>query len=102
MTFPPDANDIIKVILPWEQMHIFECQLFFPAGCKTAFADAPGTTGADGVFFNPQTSDVFANRNPLVLRNHPDFKRSDTLTFKLISKTADNNQIVALISYIDK
>jgi len=100
--FVPDANDVITVTLPWEQMHIFEVQLFFPAGCKTVFQDAPTTTGADGVFFNPQTSDVYANRNPIVLRNHPDFKRSDQLTFKLIAKTPENNAIVALISYIDK
>ena len=101
LTFPPDADNIVTVELPFEQMHIFEAQIFFPAGCIYSFA---GTTngGVDGVFFDPTTSDVNGNRNPLILRNHPDFKRTDTLKFVLTKSTPNNNSIVVLVSYIDQ
>jgi len=101
LTFAPDANNIATVQLPFEQMHIFEAQIFFPAGCNYQFVDTTNT-GVDGVFFNPTTSNVNAYHQPIILRNHPQYKRSDTLKFLLTNSTPNNNAIVVLVSYIDQ
>ena len=98
--FRPDATGVVTVKVPYDKLHVFEVQIFFPAGCMFCFkntnADATG-----GVVFAPSTNNVIGYKNPLRFYCDPKYKRTDQWQFQRLS-ASKNDGLIVIFSYIDQ
>ena len=99
--YMPNSAGVVTIKTPYDKLHVFEIQVFFPAGCSYAFKTTnAGVTG--GVVFGPATNNVIGLKQPLILYCDPKYKRTDQLQFQRVSATKDNEGIIAIFSYIDQ